>query len=70
MLRRELAAYSRIRGPFIPEFFGGLDEDDEPLLAIEDLSGARWPPPWDSASIDAVLDAIDRMHNATAAVPP
>jgi len=69
MLRRELSAYSKIAGPFIPEFLGGLDEDDEPLLAIEDLSSARWPPPWDAGSIDAVLDAIHTMHAATADVP-
>src|SRR6185312_11114313 len=70
MLRRELAAYGWISGPFMPTFLGGLDEDDEPMLAIEDLSEARWPPPWDAGSIELVLRAIETMHETKAAVPP
>jgi hypothetical protein len=71
MLRRELSAYSKVSGSFMPEFFGGLDEDDEPLLCIEDLSVARWPPPWDTVSIDRVLRSIQTMHETVAdGVPP
>jgi Phosphotransferase enzyme family len=66
MLRRELMAYSNISGLFMPEFLGGLDEDEEPLLCIEDLSAARWPPPWDARSIEAVLQAIHTMHETAA----
>ncbi|HET7855344.1 MAG TPA: hypothetical protein VFL41_02695 [Gaiellaceae bacterium] len=31
-----------------------LDDADPPLLVLEDLSAARWPPPWDERAIDAV----------------
>jgi hypothetical protein len=45
-LRDELRFYESVRAPFMPELLG-LDEGDPPLLLIEDLSAARWPPPWD-----------------------
>ena len=69
MLRRELAVYPRLGGAFMPAFLGGLDEDDEPVLALEDLSHAHWPPPWNDRSVAAVLDAIAAMHATPADVP-
>ena len=35
-----------------------MDDDDPPLLVLEDLSGAHWPPPWDDAMIDAVRETL------------
>jgi aminoglycoside phosphotransferase (APT) family kinase protein len=37
------------------------------VLALEDLSPATWPPPWDLARIDAVLATLASVH---AAPPP
>lgn len=65
-LRREAFAYERIKGPFVPRFMGWQDHDAEPMLIIEDLSEARWPPPWDAKLLDAVLEQVDAMHRTTA----
>lgn len=52
-VRDEQRFYSSVQGPFMPRLIG-LDEEDPPLLVIEDLSEARWPPPWDDDAIAAV----------------
>lgn len=62
MLRSELRAYELVSGPFMPAFIGGDDDGATPFIIIEDLAQARWPPPWDTASIDAVLAALDAVH--------
>lgn len=66
LLRREGVVYQRLGGPFMPALIGWDDHDREPILVIEDLSHARWPPPWDSRSLEAVLDGIAAMHAASA----
>ena len=68
-LRCEGRAYERLAGPFMPRFIGWDDHPGEPLLVIEDLSAAHWPPPWDAASVDAVLDALAALHATRAALP-
>ena len=62
MLRSEARAYGAARGPFMPRFIGWADDAETPLLAIEDLSDAVWPPPWTTAQIDQALAAIEAMH--------
>jgi hypothetical protein len=62
MLRREARAYGAAQGPFMPRFIGWADDAETPLLAIEDLSEAVWPPPWTTAQIDQVLAQIEAMH--------
>jgi Ser/Thr protein kinase RdoA (MazF antagonist) len=42
------------------------DEGDRPLLALEDLSGAMWPPPWTDERVTAVVATLDDIHR----VPP
>ena len=61
-LRREAFAYERLRGPFMPAFIGWDDDALEPLLVMEDLSQARWPPPWDRNAVDMVLEALAAVH--------
>lgn len=56
-LRDELRVYRSVKGPFMPELIG-LEDGDPPLLVIEDLSDARWPPPWDDEAIAAVLTSL------------
>jgi len=63
MLRAELRAYSAVRGAFMPTFFGGDDDGETPLIVVEDLGSARWPPPWDAPLVDAVLAALDEVHS-------
>jgi thiamine kinase-like enzyme len=65
-LRREGFVYERLAGSFMPRFVGWQDDEISPILIIEDLSEARWPPPWDSASVEAVLGRIDMLHASSA----
>jgi len=67
-LRGEIAAYEAVRAPFIPRLIGWDEDPAEPMLAIEDLSHALWPPPWDGKAVDRVLDAIAAMHATAAAL--
>jgi hypothetical protein len=63
--RDERSAYDALDGmPFLPHLLGWDDDGEAPLLALEDLSDARWPPPWDRSSVDAVLTALEALHAA------
>jgi hypothetical protein len=67
-LREENRVYAALDGqPFLPRLFGWDDDGLAPVLALEDLSGSTWPPPWDLARIDAVLTTLAVVH---AAPPP
>lgn len=68
-LRREIQVYGAISAPFLPRVIGWDDDGATPLLLLEDLSAARWPPPWDSAAVEAVLDRIREMHGTVASLP-
>src|ERR1700735_2115414 len=69
MLRQESLAYQRLHGAFIPRLVAWGDHDLEPILIIEDLSHARWPPPWDRRLVDAVLEQIAAIHSTGADLP-
>jgi hypothetical protein len=61
-LRDEHMTYSILRGaPFMPAYHGFTDDGERPVLVLEDLSAAAWPPPWDRAMVDAVIDALARV---------
>lgn len=45
------------RRPYLPAFLGWLD-GDRPVLVLEDLSRAEWPPPWSAGRVDAVLRCL------------
>ena len=66
-IRDEHVVYSVLRGaPFMPGYLGFFDDGECPVLALEDLSQRAWPPPWDRAAIDAVLETL----RAVSATPP
>jgi hypothetical protein len=66
-LRDEHLVYSMLRGaPFMPSYVGFYDDGKRPVLALEDLSDAGWPPPWTSDRVDAVQRCLDEV----AATPP
>lgn len=69
-LRREGFVYPRLTGGFMPGFVGWEDHEQAPILVIEDLSDAIWPPPWTTRALDAVLDGIAAMHSAEAPLRP
>jgi hypothetical protein len=66
-LRKEYRMYADLRAPFMAELLGWADEDGLPILALEDLSGCAWPPPWSEERIGAVLAALEQV---TATPPP
>jgi len=64
-LRGEGFVYERLTGAFMPGLIGWEDDEFEPILAIEDLGDARWPPPWDRPAVDRVLEQLAALHADT-----
>ena len=62
-LRLEHRAYIDIDGPFMPGFVGWSD-GAVPVLLLEDLSGAHWPPPWHPGQVDQVLVALESISDS------
>lgn len=65
-LRVEYRAYTDIHAPFMPEVLGWDDTEDQPLLILEDLSGAHWPPPWSADQISAVEVMLESVARTAA----
>ena len=65
-IRDEYRNYRAIHGWFMPRVLGFDDDGERPVLAIEDLSDGRWPPPWTDERVKEVLDALCAIH----ATPP
>jgi phosphotransferase family enzyme len=62
-LRDEHLAYVVLgEAPFLPGYLGWYDDGAFPVLALEDLSAAVWPPPWTPEAIDAVRRTLDLVH--------
>ena len=61
-LASEQAAY-RLLGPrpWLPAVLGAGDG----WLLLEDLSGARWPPPWEPGDVDRARAVLDEVHGST-----
>ena len=65
-LRREHEMYVAIGArPWMAAVIGWVD-GDRPLLVLEDLSRATWPPPWDRPGVGAVLDTLAEVAEAHA----
>lgn len=64
-LRAENAFYAQVAANFLPAL-RGWEDGDEPILLLEDLSAAFWPPPWSQARVEHVLATLA----AVAATPP
>jgi hypothetical protein len=65
-LRTEIGVYTKLRASFLPVFHGWAEYDGFPLIVLEDLGGAHWPPPWRDGDVDAVRRALQQL----AATPP
>jgi hypothetical protein len=69
-LHAEHRIYARLAGRagFLPALIGWDPGDDDatalPLLLLEDLSAATWPPPWTARRVDAVLAALADVRAA------
>jgi Phosphotransferase enzyme family len=62
-LRDEHRVYSQVEETFLPRLLAWEDDGEQPVLLIEDLSEAHWPPPWRRGDVDAVLDMLGRVHS-------
>lgn len=39
----------------------GFEDGDRPILALEDLRHATWPPPWGPGDVERVLETLERV---------
>lgn len=62
-IREERAVFAAVSGPFMPRFLA-FEDGETPMLVLEDLMPARWPPPWRDGDIRAVLDALAEIAAA------
>jgi Phosphotransferase enzyme family len=62
-LRDENRVYSAIVAPFLPRLVRWDDDGERPLLVLEDLTGAHWPPPWRPGDVELVRGALDELHS-------
>ena len=65
-IRDEARMYASLEGTErsgseIPRFFGLVDHEDHPILLLEDLSDARWPPPWQPGDLQRLQEALARV---------
>jgi Phosphotransferase enzyme family len=67
-LRDENRVYSAVEAPFLPRLMRWDDDGALPILVLEDLTGAHWPPPWRPrpGDVELVREALDELH----AMPP
>ena len=65
-MRAEMTVYSQVDAPFLPRVLAWAEDETPPLLVLEDLSGAEWPPPWTAEHVQAVMTTLDEV----AATPP
>ena len=63
LFRREIQNYETIQAPFMPQVLGFFDDGVRPVLALEDLSSAHWPPPWTKGQVQALLDVLGELHD-------
>jgi hypothetical protein len=63
-IRDEQRVFAALSGPFMPALLA-MDDEDPPLLVLEDLRSAHWPPPWDEGMIDAVREALTAVAATT-----
>jgi Ser/Thr protein kinase RdoA (MazF antagonist) len=64
-LHAEWRVYASVRGPFLPAVVGFDPSPSAPVLLLEDLSSAHWPPPWRSGDVEAVRRALAAIARAT-----
>jgi hypothetical protein len=50
-LQAEMLVYSQLRATYLPHVIA-WSEGELPLLVLEDLTDASWPPPWSPTAID------------------
>ena len=60
-LRDEASILNEFSAPFMPSVVAFDDDGSRPLLILEDLSQAMWPPPWNMPRAKAVLHVLEAI---------
>lgn len=60
-LRAEHHIYQTLSGAFLADYLGWDDDAMQPILVLEDLSDAMWPPPWTAERIQSVIDTLGHI---------
>jgi len=60
-LRDEARVYRQLSADFMPQLLGFEDDPERPLLLLEDLSAARWPPPWEPGDLERLSATLERV---------
>lgn len=63
-LRAEHHVYAQLESDLVPELRGFSDDAERPLLLLEDLSAAHWPPPWHPDLLERLLQAHERLSHS------
>ena len=61
-LRAEHLIYSQVDASYLPRMLGWNDDGARPVLILEDLSQALWPPPWSDSLVKAVLATLSEVR--------
>jgi hypothetical protein len=70
-LRDEYRTMSLFDEDFRCEILAWEDDPEHPLLVLEDLRDARWPPPWEPGDVERVRATLERMWDLPAhGLPP
>jgi Phosphotransferase enzyme family len=64
-LRAEHKIYASVGGSFLPELVAWIDDEDHPVLVLDDLSEAIWPPPWTRKQVSRVLEMLGEVAATT-----
>jgi Phosphotransferase enzyme family len=62
-IRDEFKVYGAVQGEFMPELLG-YEDGESPLLILEHIVDAWWPPPWRDDDIVAVQAALEEIAAA------
>jgi hypothetical protein len=69
-LRSESDAYHQLRAPFLPRLLAWEDDVAAPILVLEDLGEAYWPPPWNPELVSEVRATLRAVHDTRAKLRP
>jgi len=59
-VRDEYKVYGVVEGDFMPELLG-FEDGESPLLILEHIVDAWWPPPWRDEDVAAVQAALEEI---------
>ncbi len=63
-LRAEPLVYSQVEGDYLPQMLAWDDDGCKPVLVLEDLSQAAWPPPWTASGVERVQRMLAKVRAA------